>query len=330
MKTLVLLLLTQFGCVDSLVHQAISDSLIPGAVVCYVEADTIAFLKAYGNKAVYPQEEKMTVNTIFDLASVSKSTGAGTVAMNLIRAGRLSADDKVNRYLPAFEGDATIRHLLTHTSGLPSYMTATILDSIYQVRGINRGMTRPQFLMDTICRCKRLSAPGETYRYSCLNFITLQNVVQTITRTPLDRLRPYYRPITDPMDSVVRQIAPTEVQPDGSVLRGQVHDPLARIMNEGISGNAGIFMTASQLSEWCVWFMSIPQEQREQACNCGLWIDDDGTLGHTGYTGTSIRLDPATHRAVIILTNRVHPVDKGNLRDLRHGVEGALLGGKYL
>lgn len=308
------------------VEDAISKGSIPGAVVCYIENDQIVFLQAYGHRSLVPDKESMTVNTVFDMASVSKPVGAGTAAMNLIRAGRLNANDPVNKYLPNFATNATIEQLMHHTSGLPSYMYVARLDSTYKAR-ISSGETtlsRPDFLVDTICRCARPSKPGETYRYSCLNFITLQRVVETITGEPLNRIRPFYRPTDTDAQSIgnsaprgLEMIAPTEQQPDGSVLRGDVHDPLARVFMLGISGNAGVFMTAEQLAEWCIWMMNIPKEEREKGLNAGLWTDDDGSLNHTGYTGTSIRLYPDEHKALIVLTNRVHPKDVSGIGELR-------------
>lgn len=311
MKTLLLLaLLSPWYHADSLLNKALNDSLIPGAVLCVVEADTIQYIRAYGQRALVPERETMTTTTIFDLASVSKPIGAGTAALQLIQAGRLHADDPVRKYLPAFDSEATIRHLMTHTSGLPPYMNARRLDSIYNARNPEHTITRQAFFMDTICRCQRQSAPGEKYTYSCLNFITLQAVVETITGQSLHALRPYYRPL--PIASIDTFIAPTEILPDGHILRGEVHDPLARVMMEGVSGNAGVFMSAEQVAEWCCWLMNLPDSVRTQACNAGLWTDKDGSLNHTGYTGTSIRLYPAKHRAIILLTNRVHPHDTDN------------------
>lgn len=311
---------------EKAVQEAIDKGSVPGAVVCYIENNKIVFLQAYGYRSLVPNKEIMTTNTIFDLASVSKPTGAGTAAMNLIREGRLNVNDPVNKYLPSFATNATIGQLMRHMSGLPSYMYVTSLDSIYRARIANGETTlsRPDFLIDTICRCVRPSQPGEKYRYSCLNFITLQRVVETITGEPLNRIRPFYRPIDVDINNIgngaprgLALIAPTEQQPDGSVLRGDVHDPLARVFMLGVSGNAGVFMTAEQLAEWCIWMMNIPKEEREKGLNAGLWIDDDGSLNHTGYTGTSVRLYPDEHKALIVLTNRVHPKDVSGVGELR-------------
>jgi len=313
---------------------------IPGAVLCVVDSGRITYLRAYGNRAVVPACEPMTTNTVFDLASLSKPLGAGSAALLLIERGRLSADDKVSTYLSAFQTDATIRDLLTHRSGLPPYMNARVLDSIYTARNIVQ-LSRQDFLLDTICRCRRLSPMGEKYRYSCLNFITLQRVVETIVGTDINTFLSanLYTPLhTDamgwlPSDTLLPRIAPTECS-DTVCLRGTVHDPLARVMMCGISGNAGLFATAEDVAKWAIWFMSLPDSVRTAACNAGLWSDDESTdshgapltvLRHTGYTGTSITLYPDYQRAVILLTNRVHPTDVGNLSSLRKAVSDTFL-----
>lgn len=189
-------------------------------------------------------------------------------------------------------------------------------------------LSRQDFFMDTICRCRRLSPVGEKYRYSCLNFITLQRVVETIVGTDLNTFLSanLYAPLhTDamgwlPSDTLLGRIAPTECN-DTACLRGMVHDPLARVMMQGISGNAGLFATAEDVAKWAIWFMSLPDSVRTAACNAGLWADDgSATLYHTGYTGTSIAINLNDNRAVILLTNRVHPTDTGNLSELRKAV----------
>lgn len=305
---------------------------IPGAVLCVVDSGRITYLRAYGHRAVVPACEPMTTNTVFDLASLSKPLGAGSAALLLIEQGRLSADDKVSTYIPAFQSDATIRHLLTHRSGLPPYMNARILDSIYTSRSATMAqpMSRQDFFLDTICRCHRLSPVGEKYRYSCLNFITLQRVVETVVGTDLNTYLTtnLYTPLhTDamdwlPSDAILPRIAPTECN-DTVCLRGTVHDPLARVMMCGISGNAGLFATAEDVAKWAIWFMSLPDTVRSASCNAGLWTDENEgnrIWSHTGYTGTSIVLCPNSRRAVILLTNRVHPTDTGNLSSLRKTV----------
>lgn len=343
---LLFILLTLCPQIDTIIQQAISDKLIPGAVVCKVENEQITYLEAFGNRAITPKQEKMTTSTIFDLASCSKSTGAGTLIMQLAMEGRLNVDDPVKKYLPLWPDSARVRHLLTHTSGLPGYLYAIQVDKSYMEHRKTQKIKRPQFLIDTICLTPRLSGIGEKYRYSCLNFITLQNVAQKIVGTDINTYLRHglYKDLDMevmgwlPKRKYRSRIAPTEYLYSGTFacekynrsdstkcLRGIVHDPLARIMNGGVSGNAGLFATAEDLSKWCIWFMNLPQEEREKGCNAGLWVADDGSLWHTGYTGTLIHLYPEKKTAVILLTNRVHPQDKKGIRQLCDDVTKTLL-----
>ena len=117
-----------------LIEQAIADSLIPGAVLCVVDEGKVVHLEAYGYRAIVPEHEEMTTNTIFDLASVSKPTGAGTAALLLVKEGLLSVDDLVCKYIPNYHPDVTVRHLMTHYSGLPAYFTAAPMEKVYLER----------------------------------------------------------------------------------------------------------------------------------------------------------------------------------------------------
>jgi CubicO group peptidase (beta-lactamase class C family) len=322
---------------DQLIKEAISDSIIPGAVLCVVEDGEVSYLQAYGYRSVFPEHEPMTTNTIFDLASVSKPLGAGSAALLLCAEKRLHVSDFVSQYIPYHE-DVQIYHLLTHYSGLPAYMGAARLDSIYLARETE--MSSAQFMLDTIARCKRPSAVGEKYRYSCLNFISLQGVVEAIVGENINtymRDQLYNKLNINtmgwlPADSLLYRIAPTECT-NTDCLCGQVHDPLARIMMSGVSGNAGIFASAEDVAAWVIWFMNFPEETRMNGCNAGLWTDSvmtsDGTLTpscrHTGYTGTSITILPDEQRALILLTNRVHPKDKHNLSALRKALNTMII-----
>lgn len=323
---------------DSVISAAIEESLIPGAVLCVVEDGEISYLQAYGNRAIVPYVEVMTSNTIFDLASVSKPTGAGTAMLLLCAEGKASVDDYVSQYIPNYHADVQIRHLMTHYSGLPSYMNARRLDSIFFARGAQYNQY-PDFMIDTIARCKRPSAVGEKYRYSCLNFISLQRVVENIVGTDINSyLRDtHYKTLGLrtmgwlPNDSLLHRMAPTECT-DTVCLRGLVHDPLAQKLMRGISGNAGVFATAEEIATWAIWFMNLDEETRIKGCNAGLWTDSVTTstgietpsCRHTGYTGTSVTILPKEKRALVLLTNRVHPKDEHNLAALRRALNAML------
>ena len=348
----------QLAYADSALNREIADKNIPGAVLAIVRHGKMAYLKAYGNRSVYPNVEKMTTETIFDMASCSKPVGTATCAMKLLEQGSFRLLDPVNRYIPEFKNwkqgtrnEETIRiiHLLTHTSGLPAY--AYVPDMVKKY-----GSPNPKGMMEHISTCRRDTCPEIRMRYSCLNFITLQNIIQNITGQTLKEyarkniFEPLgmYNTCYQPADSLLPIIAPTEKQKDGSVLRGKVHDPLARVMNDGISGNAGLFTCAEDLGiyiamllnggEWNGVRILSPQTVKAMttipygyerfgrslgwdlhsaysSCNGDLFSDK--TFGHTGYTGTTVVVDPEADLGLILLINSVHPEDGHGVVRLR-------------
>ncbi|MGM9773804.1 MAG: serine hydrolase domain-containing protein [Candidatus Egerieousia sp.] len=363
----------RLGRVDQVINQAIIDSIVPGAVICVVRKDKIVYLKAYGNKSVYPKVEKMDVNTVFDLASCSKVVGTATSIMQLVEAGQLRLTDRVDMYIPDFQPyvdpetgkktHITIQDLLTHTSGLPSYVQPAVIEKQY-------GNTNPESLIDWIAHCKRMYKPKTGHDYSCLNFITLQNVLQNITHTSLsdyaqrnvfDRLGmkyTTYSPKAQNKEEIMKRVAPTEMQPDGKCLLGEVHDPLARVIGKGNSGNAGVFSCAQDLAVFAAAYMNggayddkrilgemtvkamtrVPENVKQfgrslgwdnfsdYSSNLGNLFTPEVTFGHTGYTGTSIAIDPESKTAVILLAHRVHPKDKGSVVRMRALVANIVAG----
>ena len=320
-----------YSYADSVILSAICDTLIPGAVLCVVDNQEIVYLQAYGNRRVVPENELMTINTIFDLASVSKPLGAGSAMLMLCAEGKASVNDYVSQYIPNFHGDVQIRHLMTHYSGLPAYMNAIRLSNIWGVRKIHT-TDFPDYMIDTIARCKRHALAGIEYRYSCLNYITLQRVVENIVKTDINShmRNTLYKTLELPTmgwlldDSLLYRTAPTEEKYNGICICGSPHDPLAGYIMRNVSGNAGIFATAEEVATWAIWFMGLPLEIRENGCQAGLWTDTVATstgeqqrCRHTGYTGTSVTIMPQSGRALVLLTNRVHPRDVHSLGDLR-------------
>jgi len=334
---------------DEAILQAIQNKDIPGAVLAVVYKDKMVYLKAYGNKQVYPDTIPMDVNTVFDMASVSKSMSTAISAMILIERGQLRLLDKVDRFIPGYKGNIRILNLLTHTSGLPPYAPVDSLQKKY-------GSPNPDGLIEYIANCRRDFEPGTNFQYSCLNFITLQRIIETVAGKNLrDFAKENIFDVlgmnhTDynPTGETLKRVAPTEKQKDGSVLRGVVHDPLARVMNGGISGNAGVFSDANDLAILSVALLhngeynghrilspqgvktmrTVPAQLKafgrtlgwdnssDYASNAGDLLSPN-TFCHTGYTGTSIVIDPDNDLAIILLTNRVHPVDKGETVRLR-------------
>lgn len=346
---------------DEVILQAIAGKDIPGAVLAVVSKDKMVYLKAYGDKQIYPSVVPMDVHTVFDMASVSKSVSTAISVMILVERGKLRLIDRVNIYIPEFRGNIRVVDLLTHTSGLPPYAPVDSLEKRY-------GAPNPDGLIEYIATCERDFEPRTVFQYSCLNYITLQRIIEIVTGQSLKAFAKTnifdvlgmkhtdYQPVGETLD----RVAPTEKQPDGSVLRGVVHDPLARVMNGGISGNAGVFSDAEDLAilsaallnggeykgkrilspQGVKTMTSVPESLKQFGRSPGWDLHSDyasntGDLfsyhayGHTGYTGTSIVIDPVHGIAVILLANRVHPYDDGNavrLRSLVANVVAASLG----
>lgn len=344
---------------DEAIWKAIEQKEIPGAVLGVVHKGKLAYLKAYGNKQIYPTAVPMDVTTVFDMASVSKSMSTAISAMILIERGQLRMGDKVKDFIPDFmpwqdedsikKVDIRVGDLLTHTSGLPPYASVADLQEKY-------GAPNPDGLIEYIATCHRSFKPKTGFQYSCLNYITLQRIIETISGQRLDEFAQQH--IFDvlgmahtgyqPTGETLERVAPTEKQQDGSVLRGEVHDPLARIMNGGVSGNAGVFSDATDLAILAATLLNdgeyngkrllspqgvkamrtVPRGLEEfgrtpgwdvyspYASNAGDLLGPNA-FGHTGYTGTSVVIDPDNDVAVIFLTNRAHPDDGGEVGRLR-------------
>lgn len=350
---------------DNAIRKAIEDKEIPGAVLAVVRGDKLAYLKAYGNKQVYPETLPMDVNTVFDLASVSKSVSTAISACILIERGQLRLPDAVKDFIPGFRGwkgedgrhtDIRVADIMTHTSGLPPYAPVDSLAALCDTPD-------PDKLIDYITTCRRDFRPKTGFQYSCLNYITLQRIIEVVSGQSLrDFAKENIFDIlgmthTDyqPAGETLERVAPTEKQTDGSVLKGVVHDPLARVMNGGISGNAGLFSDANDLAILAAALMNsgeyngkrilsplgvmmmttVTRDMAEWGRSPG-WdvfspyasnngdLFGPGTYGHTGYTGTSLIINPGSGTAVILLTNRVHPEDNGAIVRLRSLVANAV------
>lgn len=342
---------------DLVINQAIANKEIPGAVLAVVKNGKMAYLKAYGNKEVYPASVAMDVNTVFDLASLTKPIATAISAMILVERGQLRLLDKVNLFIPQFKPwsngkevkDIRVIDLMTHTSGLPSYVP---IEKANKAKGDNK----PDQMINYIATVDREFEPQTDFQYSCLNYITLQRIIETIAKQDLRTFakQNIYDVLgmahTDylPVGETLARTAPTERLKDGAVLKGIVHDPLARIMNLGISGNAGLFSDANDLailiaalqnngeyggkrilSPMGVRTMRTVPRNTQTIGRTPGWdvftpysssngdLFGTNTYGHTGYTGTSITIDPDANTAVILLTNRAHPTDSGDVIRLR-------------
>lgn len=369
---------------DQAINKAIAEKEIPGAVLAVVRHGKMAYLKAYGHRSLVPDEEPMTTSTVFDMASCSKSMSTAVCTMMLVERGLIRLLDPVSLYIPDFrpwqseDGKRTkairIQDLLTHTSGLPAYAPVAKIQQA-------AGSPCPDALMQYIDTCRRSFEPQTDFRYSCLNFVTLQHIIETVSRQPLNQFAQEqlfdalgmkhtgYLPCKQDkkgrwvntslpqwlQDEDCHIIAPTEQQPDGQVLRGQAHDPLARILNGGISGNAGVFSCAEDVALLCAalqnggeWngrrilspqtvkaMRTVPRATASLGRTLGwdcftAYASNNGdlfgphTYSHTGYTGTSIVIDPDTDTSVILLINAVHPKDGHSVVRLRSLVANAV------
>jgi CubicO group peptidase (beta-lactamase class C family) len=284
--------------VDAVIDDAIRAGEIPGAVLSVVRRNDIVYLKAYGNKSVVPEVVPMTIDTMFDLASLSKCVGTTLSFMQLIERGAVRLTDPVKRYIPDFkpwvdpetgeEVDFILRDLLTHSSGLSAYYDADLFVERF-------GTCQPDSLIQVIAtEVERHFRPGSDFLYSCLNFITLQRVLEQVTGerlcdyaetnvfAPLGLKHTCYFPLQADLRTPARHndllplVAPTEVQSDGSVLLGAVHDPLARLANGGNSGNAGVFSDAVDLSRICMMIMNNGYSYKN--VKYGFWTPDTRIL----------------------------------------------------
>jgi uncharacterized protein YbbC (DUF1343 family)/CubicO group peptidase (beta-lactamase class C family) len=341
----------KFKSVDAIVEKAVAEGNIPGAVLLVGHNGKVVHRKAFGSRSLEPVREAMTVDTVFDLASLTKCVATATSVMKLVEEGRIRLSDSVATYLPEFaqngKKDITIRDLLTHYSGL-----APDLDLKTQWSGREAAY---QMAM----RERPTNPPGSRFVYSDINFETLGFIVEKVTGQPLNEYaaRNIYAPLgmkntrfLPPSDWDSR-IAPTQYDEDGKMLRGVVHDPTARRMG-GVAGHAGLFSTADDLSLFAEDFlgghkvlsvaaiekMTSPQQPPNATVLRGLGWDIDspfstnrgellpvGSFGHTGFTGTSLWIDPVTDTYVILLTNAVHPRGGKSTVSLRTKVATAVV-----
>jgi uncharacterized protein YbbC (DUF1343 family) len=339
----------KLAALDAAVDGAISQSTAPGAVLWLERAGEV-YRKAYGRRALVPATEPMTEDTLFDAASLTKVVATTPSVMLLIEEGKVKLDETVRTYLPEFSGDGreqvTVRHLLTHTSGLrPGIPQKT------PWAGYDEGIK-------LACAEKPEKPPGSAFRYSDVNFLLLGEIVRRVSGEPLNEFtaRRVFRPLKMddtgflPPPARIGQIAPTEPA-DGQMLRGVVHDPTARRMG-GVAGHAGLFTTARDLARYTrmllnggeldgvrvlkpetVTAMTRAQTPAGMKDKRGLGWDIDtsyskprgevfpvGSYGHTGFTGTSLWIDPGSRTFVLLLSSRLHPDGKGNVSELREQI----------
>jgi uncharacterized protein YbbC (DUF1343 family)/CubicO group peptidase (beta-lactamase class C family) len=333
--------------VDSVIEQAVADGNIPGAVLIVGHDGAVVYRKAYGSRALEPKREPMTLDTVFDLASLTKVIATTTSVMQLVEQGRVRMNDPVAKYLPEFaqngKDDITVRQLLTHYSGLEP-------DLDLKAPWEGKETAYKMAFSETPDQ-----APGSGFVYSDINFVVLGALVEKVSGETLDAYttQHIFAPLKMTRTRFVPpaewrpKIAPTQYDENEHMLHGVVHDPTARRMG-GVAGHAGLFSTADDLAKFAqalldggggilsaaaVAKMTSPEQPPAAPVLRGFGWDIDspfssnrgdflpvGSFGHTGFTGTSMWIDPTTQTYIILLTNAVHPRGKGNAIALRSKV----------
>lgn len=332
--------------IDDAVVAAIAARKLPGGVL-WIEHRGVVYRKAFGQRAIVPRVEVMTEDTIFDAASLTKVMAGMPAIMLLVERGQVRLDDPVVRYIPEFGANGkdtiTIRQLLTHTSGLRPDI------------GLKPDWDGNEACLRLCCEERLQARPGEKVIYSDTGLIVAGEIVRRVTSRPLDDFvrREIYEPLRmvdtgfNPPRAKLPRIAPTEVE-QGVPVRGVVHDPRSRRMG-GVAGHAGLFFTAADVARFArmmlrqgeldgvrifrpetVKLMTSVQTPDALEARRGLGWDIDspysgprgklfplGSYGHTGWTGTSLWIDPFSETFVIFLSNRNHPDESGSVIPLR-------------
>ena len=341
---------------DPIMEKAVADGNIPGGVLLVGHNGRVVYRRAFGSRSLEPVREPMTIDTIFDMASLTKCIATTTSIMKLVQEGRIRLNDPVATYLPQFaqngKQDITIRELLTHYSGFAPDLD---LQAPWAGRDTAFALAMAQ---------KPVNPPGSRFVYSDINFEVLGFVVEKVSGESLaDYTSKYIFAALNmrhtrflPPEEWRARIAPTEYDEHHDMLRGTVHDPTARRMG-GIAGHAGLFSTADDLSLFAqdllsgftvlnratIEKMSTPQTPANAPSVRGFGWDIDspfasnrgellpvGSFGHTGFTGTSLWIDPVTDTYIILLTNAVHPHVGKSVVSLRSRVATAVVDGLAL
>ncbi len=344
----------RFAAIAAAAAEEIDAGHIPGAVVLVGHHGQVVYLRAFGQRCIEPLCQPMTVDTIFDIASLTKVVATTTAIMQLWDRGLLNLNDPVAKYWPEFGQNGketiTLRQLLTHTSGLRVEINP------------RARWTDCQGALGAIALDKPLHPPGTEFHYSDVNFIVLGEIVRRVSGQPLEVYctQKIFRPLNlrhtsfKPPWTWVTSIAPCNII-KGHLRWGEVQDPTSYRLG-GVAGHAGVFSTAGDLalfaqmlldngesrgerllSRKAVALMTTPQNTPGISTRRGLGWDIQsvyskdfnasfplGSFGHTGYTGTSIWIDPGSQTYLIILTNRLHPRGKGQVKLLRAKIAAAL------
>ena len=342
--------INKFASVDSVIENAISDSSFPGAVLLVQMNGKIILRRAYGHYTYDPASGNIRLNTMFDLASCTKVVATTTATMMCYDRGLFKLDDKVSEYLPQFgkngKQNITIRNLLVHDSGLAPDIKS------YKIYNPNENKTNK--IMNEIYNDSLSYPTGTKSVYSDLNFIVLGKIIEKVTGVPLDKFcyKNIFKPLKmkstmfNPPSSLIYRIAPTEIDNYWRfrLIRGTVHDETAQLLG-GVAGHAGLFSTTGDIAKLMQMLLQkgrykgknyirkstvemFTKKQSDLSSRALGWdtkspeyssaghLFSSLSYGHTGFTGTSIWVDPVRNLFVIFLTNRVYPT-RNNLKILK-------------
>ena len=345
-----------FRTAFQLMEKAVAARAFPGAVLAVGYQGELVGLKAFGKFDYSRESPAVAADTIYDLASVSKAVATTTAVALLYQQGRLQLEAPLVRYLPEFGGIAghdqiTVRHLLTHTSGLPAY------------ERLFRKARDKQALLE---RIYAMPLAGNKFIYSDFGMILLGEIIERVAGQPLDQFlhRQVFEPLGmmdtsyRPPKSLLARIAPTEQDKlfRKRLIRGEVHDEHAWVMG-GVAGHAGLFSTARDLAVFAQMMLNggayggrrilerrtiqefttrqpgPPGSTRalgwdrpsRKGSSAGAHFSPR-SFGHTGFTGTSLWVDPEKQLFVVLLSNRVHPTRANQqIRKLRPAVHNAVV-----
>ena len=334
------------AAVDGILAGATNARVFPGAVVEVGRSEGSLFTRTAGSLTYEPGAAPVGAHTIYDLASLTKVIGAAALMAGQIQSGRMRLNDRVRHWIACWTGEArqvvTLRDLLEHCSGLPGHRR------YFETR---RG--RHAFEM-AICEEPLEYVPRSASIYSDPGFMLLGFAMENAAGAPLDRqfdewrdaelgrdVELRYRPGADWLE----RIAPTENTTFGEAQRGQVHDENAAALG-GVATHAGLFGTAAAVGACARWWMrspslplfaaktTVPNSSRAlgwdtmlPTSSCGTKLSA-GAIGHTGFTGTSLWLDPEQDLYVVVLSNRVHPTRAGDgIQDVRRALHDAIVTG---
>tara|TARA_R110002111_G_scaffold256979_2_gene324544 strand:+ start:15367 stop:17712 length:2346 start_codon:yes stop_codon:yes gene_type:complete len=334
----------RLALIDFVVQRGLESDSMPGAVVLVGYQGKIVFLKAYGDRQLQPEKVAMTVDTVFDLASLTKPVATATSVMQLVEQGKIKLSDPVSQYIPEFAVNGkqavTVYQLLTHQGGL-------IPDN--SIKDYRDG---PEQAMERIYELKLYYEPGTRFVYTDVGFIVLAEVVKRVTGQsvheysgknifqPLGMQETGYLPAPE-----LQQRAATTQQREARWMQGEVHDPRAYALG-GVAGHAGLFSTAEDLAIYAQAMLDrgayagvrILKPETIDIMTRGYPVEDvvrglgwdvlsryssnrgdffsRQAFGHGGFTGTSLWMDPGQDLFVIFLSNRVHPDGKGSVNSL--------------